>query len=120
MHLADRGGREGLAGELGEARFRGTAERTGHGGVDVGPWNQGCRVLQLAQLRLVGGRHEIGPRREHLAELHERRAERFERVTQPPRAGRPRSTGDAHPEPLAREADEAAEHDQHDLQHPAD
>ena len=67
-------------GRTGRTIRRRAAERGLDGGDDVARRNGRRRVLQSSQLGLVVRRDEVGARRQHLTELHERRPEFLERV----------------------------------------
>ena len=83
MHLGDRRARDGLQFEFLE-NFR---ERLAEGALDLGhselAWKRGHPVLELSQLVGEVGGQEVAACREHLAELDEDGAERFERPAQP-------------------------------------
>ena len=82
MHLADRRRRERRLVELGEQPLDRLAEILPHRPLDVGERERSNVVLQAAELGDDVGRHDVRPRREQLAELHERRAELVEHVAQ--------------------------------------
>src|SRR5882762_22112 len=83
MHLRDRCARHGLSFEFLENLRDRLAERS----LDLGQRElTGKRRHAVLQLRELVGKvrgQEVAARREHLAELHEDRAERFERQAQP-------------------------------------
>ena len=91
MHLADRGGRDRLLVELEEEPLDRLAELLANGALDVGERKGTDVVLEAAQLENDVGRHDVGPRREQLPELHEGRPELVEHLAQVPAACCPRS-----------------------------
>ena len=88
MHLADRCRRQRLLVELGEQALDRLAELLANRPLDVRERERAHVVLQAAQLGDDVGRHDVGPRREQLAELDERRAELVEHLAQVPAARR--------------------------------
>ena len=90
MHLADRRGRERLLVELGEQPLDRLAELRADRALDVRERERAHVVLEPAQLGDDVGRNDVGPRREQLPELHERRPELVEHLAQMPPARRAR------------------------------
>ena len=103
VHLADRRRRDGLAFEVEEEPLDRVAEVLDDHALGLLERERAHVVLEAAQLGDDVGRHDVRPRREQLAELHEGRAELVEQLAQmraargrpgssaPPRAAPPRS-----------------------------
>ena len=83
VHLADRGRGDRSLVELDERLLDGEAELLADDALDVLDRDRRDVVLELAQLRDDVRRHDVGARREQLAELDERRAELVEHLAQP-------------------------------------
>jgi hypothetical protein len=86
VHLADRAGRDRHRVDRLEHVLPGNAELLLHHCDDVLLGERWHLVLQRGELLHVGGRQQVGPRREDLAELREGRPELLERLAQVPRA----------------------------------
>src|SRR4051794_55910 len=82
VHLADRRGRDGRAVELEEEPVDGVAELLFENALDVLERHRPHVVLQTAQLDDDVRRHDVGARRQQLAELDERRPELVEHLAQ--------------------------------------
>ena len=87
MHLADRRRGERLLLELEEEPLDRLAELLADRALDVGERERPHVVLQRAQLGDDVRRDDVRPRREELAELHERRAELVQHLAQLAAAG---------------------------------
>ena len=86
VHLADRRRGERHLVELGEQPLDRLAELLADRPLDIGERERPHVVLKAAQLGDDVRRHDVGPRREQLAELDERRAELVEHLAQVPAA----------------------------------
>ena len=82
MHLADRRGGDRLAVELEEEPLDRVAEILDDHALGLLERERAHVVLEAAELRDDVRRHDVRPRREQLAELHERRAELVEQLAQ--------------------------------------
>ena len=95
VHLGDRGARHRLAFEAWRTPRRcGRPRRARSRRSRARMRNGGTRSCSLRQLVGDVERQQVAPRREHLAELHEDRAERLERLAQPLAARLAAATGE--------------------------
>ena len=86
MHLADGRGGDRLLDELDEEPLDRLAQLLRDHLLDLGERERADVVLELSQLDDDVRRHDVRPRGQELAELHERRPELVERLPQAPTA----------------------------------
>jgi len=115
MHLPDRRGSERLRIEVGEQPLDRLTELLLDRLLDLRVRERPHVVLQAAQLGDDVRRHDVGARREQLAELDERRPELVEHLAQVPAARRPLDSGIRRPPALDRVPEAVAHRDLGDL-----
>ena len=121
VHLADRRRRQHLLVELEEEPLDRLAELLADHALDIHERKRPHLILQAAQLGDDVRRHDVGPRREQLPELDERRPELVEHLAQMAAARGRRAVDGRVPAPAFEQIAEAVAHrDLRDLAQPAD